>query len=64
MRLKEGLSERLTLIGHMSFEIDREDDREPSLLEMTKTALTSLENATKNTKRGRSSRSSTPSLSN
>src|SRR4051812_31593080 len=43
---------KLTFPGHMSYEIDRQDSLEPSLLEMTKTALTSLENATKKSRRG------------
>ncbi|KAG4439972.1 hypothetical protein IFR05_004546 [Cadophora sp. M221] len=56
-KLKGGADAKLPYVGlftdgHMSYEIDRQDSLEPSLLEMTKTALTSLENATKNTKRG------------
>ncbi|KAH7420111.1 alkaline phosphatase [Cadophora sp. MPI-SDFR-AT-0126] len=56
-KLKGGESAKLPFVGlftegHMSYEIDRQDNLEPSLLEMTKTALTSLEKATKGTKRG------------
>ncbi|CZS92123.1 hypothetical protein WAI453_000093 [Rhynchosporium graminicola] len=38
--------------GHMSYEVDRQDNVEPSLLEMTKTALVSLEKATEKSRRG------------
>ncbi|KAG8705463.1 hypothetical protein FRC09_002940 [Ceratobasidium sp. 395] len=38
--------------GHMSYEIDRDPKIEPSLLEMTKTALETLKQATKNSKKG------------
>ena len=38
--------------GHMSYEIDRDPKLEPSLLEMTKTALESLKRATKDSKKG------------
>ncbi|EKD12966.1 uncharacterized protein L3040_005825 [Drepanopeziza brunnea f. sp. 'multigermtubi'] len=42
----------LFALNHMAYEVDRVDSLEPSLLEMTQTALTSLENATKNSTRG------------
>ncbi|CAE6485839.1 unnamed protein product [Rhizoctonia solani] len=38
--------------GHMSYEVDRDPKVEPSLLEMTKTALESLKRATKDSKKG------------
>jgi hypothetical protein len=43
----------LTVIGHMSYEIDRDPALEPSLVEMAETALTSLEKATKNSRKGK-----------
>ena len=38
--------------SHMSYELDRDDDKQPSLLEMTKIALASLEKASKKGKKG------------
>ncbi|KAB5591152.1 Alkaline phosphatase [Ceratobasidium theobromae] len=38
--------------GHMSYEVDRDPKLEPSLLEMTKTALESLKRATKGSSKG------------
>lgn len=38
--------------SHMSYEIDRDPKLEPSLLEMTKTALETLKRATKNSNKG------------
>ncbi|CAE6424860.1 unnamed protein product, partial [Rhizoctonia solani] len=38
--------------GHMSYEVDRDPKLEPSLLEMTKTALETLKRATKDSKKG------------
>ncbi|KAG8751490.1 hypothetical protein FRC11_009325, partial [Ceratobasidium sp. 423] len=38
--------------GHMSYEVDRDPKVEPSLLEMTKTALETLKRATKDSKKG------------
>ncbi|CAE6461827.1 unnamed protein product [Rhizoctonia solani] len=38
--------------GHMSYEVDRDPKAEPSLLEMTKTALETLKRATKDSKKG------------
>jgi alkaline phosphatase len=38
--------------SHMSYEVDRDPAVEPSLLEMTKTALETLKQATRNTKQG------------
>ncbi|KAF8698255.1 Alkaline phosphatase, partial [Rhizoctonia solani] len=55
--LKGGKSAKLPYMGlftasHMSYEVDRDPAVEPSLLEMTKTALETLKQATKNTKQG------------
>ncbi|CAE6391386.1 unnamed protein product, partial [Rhizoctonia solani] len=38
--------------GHMSYEVDRDPKVEPSLLDMTKTALETLKRATKDSKKG------------
>ncbi|QRV78779.1 alkaline phosphatase [Ceratobasidium sp. AG-Ba] len=38
--------------GHMSYEVDRDPKLEPSLLEMTKTALETLKRATKDSSKG------------
>ncbi|CUA72597.1 alkaline phosphatase [Rhizoctonia solani] len=38
--------------GHMSYEVDRDPKLEPSLLEMTKSALETLKRATKDSKKG------------
>ncbi|CEL60065.1 alkaline phosphatase [Rhizoctonia solani AG-1 IB] len=55
--LKGGKSAKLPYMGlftasHMSYEVDRDPAVEPSLLEMTKTALETLKQATRNTKQG------------
>ncbi|CAE6489319.1 unnamed protein product [Rhizoctonia solani] len=55
--LKSGKSAKLPYMGlftagHMSYEVDRDPAVEPSLLEMTKTALETLKQATRNTKQG------------
>ncbi|KAF8671470.1 Alkaline phosphatase [Rhizoctonia solani] len=55
--LKGGKSAKLPYMGlftasHMSYEVDRDPAVEPSLLEMAKTALETLKQATKNTKQG------------
>jgi alkaline phosphatase len=55
--LQGGRSAKLPYMGlftasHMSYEIDRDPKVEPSLLEMTKTALETLKRATKNSKKG------------
>ncbi|QRV78782.1 alkaline phosphatase [Ceratobasidium sp. AG-Ba] len=55
--LQGGRSAKLPYMGlftpsHMSYEIDRDPKLEPSLLEMTKTALETLKRATKNSKKG------------
>lgn len=41
--------------SHMSYELDRDDSEQPSLLEMTKIALASLENASSGNDQGMSS---------
>lgn len=38
--------------SHMSYELDRDDSEQPSLLEMTKIALASLENASSGNDKG------------
>ncbi|KAJ1305659.1 hypothetical protein OPQ81_000655 [Rhizoctonia solani] len=57
MHFRGGKSAKLPYMGlftasHMSYEVDRDPSVEPSLLEMTKTALETLKQATRNTKKG------------
>lgn len=55
--LKNGTEAKLPYLGlfagkHMDYEVDRDASKQPSLLEMAQTAITSLHNATKDRKKG------------